>query len=111
MAAIPEGNVVTLCARISTNGPLERSVSLSIVQFTNTGSLDVTVRNSGLVSFLSGDDIGTENCVEVVTVDDDILEDNEEFQFRIIAGIGSREVISITSGPASITIIDDDSKS
>ena len=90
MSAIPEGDIFTLCTRITTNGALERSVSFNIALAT-ADSMDIVIHNDGLITFLPGDDTGAENCIEVMTVNDTILENDEEFQFTIVAGSSNRD--------------------
>ena len=105
-----------LCAQITTNGALQRSVSFSVALSSNTlsstaDSQDIELLNSGLVTFDSGSDTGAVQCAEVVAVNDTILEDDEDFEFVIVPENSSREALIITGGPVDITIIEhDDSK-
>lgn len=68
---------------------------------------DFIISNGGFVDFTSGVTTGYVGCVNVST-EDDILEANETYQFRIVP---VANIIRVTGEPVDVTIIDNDSKS
>ena len=125
---LDEGNHFAVCIQVS-NGTLGRDISLRVIGSTISGRSirfhqfssfelaivgedspeipDFIVSNGGLVDFASGVTTGYVGCVNVST-EDNILETNETYQFRIAP---VTKIIRVTGEPVKVTIIDNDSKS
>ena len=58
--------------------------------------------------FLSGDTTDSQRCVNITILDDEIVEDNEEFKV-VLSSTSDIQVFGITS--ANVTIIEDPSDS
>ncbi len=72
-----------------------------------TENADYSPVVSQQVTFPAGSGVGSQQCINIVIVNDNINEANEQFSLSLTAGQNS-EIGN--PGAATVTIIDDDSK-